>query len=116
MEEAREMFTGKQFWVRICITSMIPYDNSKLESLCREYHVQRLAVFGSVARGEDTPGSDLDMLVEFEPGRTPGLAYFNLQEELSYLFGQTVDLNTAAFLSRYFRDQVVREAKPLYAH
>lgn len=89
-------------------------DNGKLESLCREYHVKRLAVFGSVLKGADTPGSDLDLLVEFEPGKTPGFAYFHLQDKLSYLFGQTVDLNTPAFLSRYFRDEVVRTARNVY--
>ncbi|HEY3874387.1 MAG TPA: nucleotidyltransferase domain-containing protein, partial [Candidatus Kapabacteria bacterium] len=47
-------------------------DRTKLEALCREYHVKRLALFGSALRGEDTPGSDLDLLVEFEPGKIPG--------------------------------------------
>ena len=116
MEGRGEMFTGKQFRVKYCLTRMIPFDPLKLEALCREYHVQRLAVFGSVARGEDTPGSDLDLLVEFEPGRTPGLAYFSLQDELSYLFGQTVDLNTPGFLSILFRDQVMQNSKTLFAN
>jgi uncharacterized protein len=89
-------------------------DRIRLESLCRQYHVKRLAVFGSVQKGEDSPGSDLDLLVEFETGKTPGLAYFHLQDELSYLFGQTVDLNTAGFLSRYFREEVVRNAQNVY--
>jgi predicted nucleotidyltransferase len=89
-------------------------DREKLASLCREYHVKRLAVFGSVLHGKDTPGSDLDLLIEFE-GSTPGIRFFNLQDELSYLFGQTVDLNTSGFLSRYFRDSVAREATTIYA-
>lgn len=89
-------------------------DRIRLESLCRQYHVKRLAVFGSVQKGEDLPGSDLDLLVEFATGKTPGLAYFHLQDELSHLFGQTVDLNTPGFLSRYFRDEVVRNAENVY--
>ncbi|HWF44935.1 MAG TPA: nucleotidyltransferase family protein [Candidatus Kapabacteria bacterium] len=89
-------------------------DRGRLESLCREYHVKRLAVFGSVLKGHDKPDSDLDLLVEFEAGKTPGFAYFHLQDELSLLFGQTVDLNTPAFLSRYFRDEVVRTAQNVY--
>ena len=91
-------------------------DRIRLESLCRQYHVKRLAVFGSVLSGDDSPGSDLDLLVEFESGKTPGLAYFHLQDELSYLFGQTVDLNTPGFLSRYFREEVVRNAQNVYVN
>src|SRR5947207_2650729 len=90
-------------------------DREKLEALCREYHVRRLAVFGSVLHGTDTAGSDLDLLVEFDPESTPGWELFKLQDELSYLFGQTVDLNTPGFLSRYFREQVVASAQTLYA-
>ena len=54
------------------------------------------------------------MLVEFEPGRKPGLAFFTMQEELSTLLGRKVDLNTAEGLSRYFRDTVLAEAEVLY--
>jgi uncharacterized protein len=89
-------------------------DNISLELLCRKYHVKRLAVFGSVLKGQDKPGSDLDLLVEFEAGKTPGFAYFHLQDALSNLFGKTVDLNTPAFLSRYFRDEIVRTAHNVY--
>ena len=89
-------------------------DRLKLEALCREYHVKRLAIFGSSLREEDTPGSDLDLLVEFEPGKIPGFGYFHLQDELSYLFGKTVDLNTAGFISPYFREEIVKTASNVY--
>ncbi len=89
-------------------------NREKLDALCRQYRVRRLAVFGSVLRGEDTPGSDLDLLVEFEGQHTPGWGMFRLEEELSYLFGQSVDLNTAGFISRYIRDQVVNTAQTIY--
>ena len=89
-------------------------NREKLEALCRQYRVQRLAVFGSVLRGEDTPGSDIDLLVEFEGQRTPGWGMFRLEEELSYLFGQSVDLNTPGFISRYIRDQIVNSAQTIY--
>jgi uncharacterized protein len=56
----------------------------------------------------------VDVLVEFEEGHTPGLAFFGMEEELSGLFGRKVDLNTPAFLSRYFRDQVMQEARIAY--
>ena len=54
------------------------------------------------------------MLVEFQPGRTPGLAFFTMQDELAAILGRRVDLNTPNCLSRYFRDQVLRDATPLY--
>ena len=87
---------------------------SKIADLCRRYHVRRLAVFGSVLRGEDREASDLDLLVEFEPGAVVGLKFITLQHELSDLLGRTVDLNTPAFLSRHFRDQVVERAQVIY--
>jgi len=86
-----------------------------LERLCRRYHVRRLALFGSVLREEDFGAeSDLDVLVEFEQGHTPGLASVRLQRELSDLLGVPVDLHTYRSLSRYFRDEVLGESRPLY--
>lgn len=92
----------------------IPPPQADLESLCRRYAVQRLSLFGSVLRPDFAPDSDVDVLVEFEPGRTPGLAFFKLQDELSNMIGRRVDLNTPKSLSRHFRDQVLRDARPLY--
>ncbi|MBI4718452.1 MAG: nucleotidyltransferase family protein [Planctomycetes bacterium] len=91
---------------------MIPQE--AIAEFCRRHHVRRLALFGSVLRDDFTPDSDVDVLVEFEPGQTPGLAFFAMEEELSQLLGRTVDLNTRAFLSRYFRAQVLQEAQDLY--
>lgn len=86
-----------------------------LEGLCQRYHVRRLALFGSVLRGEDFGAeSDLDVLVEFEPGHTPGLAFVRLPRDLSELLGYRVDLHTYRSLSRYFRDEVLEETQPLY--
>ena len=85
-----------------------------IADFCRRHHIRRLCLFGSVLRDDFTSHSDVDVLVEFEPGKTPGLAFFGMQDELSELLGRKVDLNTPAFLSRYFRDQVLREAKVVY--
>ena len=85
-----------------------------IADFCRRHHIRRLALYGSVLRDDFTSHSDVDVLVEFEPGKTPGLAFFGMQDELSELLGRKVDLNTPAFLSRYFRDQVLREAKVVY--
>jgi len=89
-------------------------DRNRIADFCRRHHIRRLALFGSVLREDFGPGSDVDVLVEFEPGHVPGLAFFSMQEELSRLLGRPVDLNTTGFLSRYFRKTVEDEAEPLY--
>jgi len=82
---------------------------------CRKNHICKLAVFGSALRDDFSPDSDIDVLVEFQKGFTPGFAFFRMQDELSELLGRKVDLQTSAFLSRYFRSKVVQEAKVQYA-
>jgi predicted nucleotidyltransferase len=90
----------------------IPHD--RIVDFCRRHHIRRLAVFGSVLRDDFTPASDVDMLVEFEPGKTPGFAFFRMQDELSEMIGRRVDLNTPKELSKYFRDEVLADAEDLY--
>ena len=85
-----------------------------LAAFCRRHYVRRLSLFGSALRDDFGPESDLDILVEFEPGHTPGFAFFGMQDELSELFGRKVDLNTPAFLSRYFRQDVLESAQVQY--
>ena len=87
----------------------------KIADFCRRHHICKLAVFGSVLHGDSQPDSDLDILVEFEPGHVPGLAYFGMVRELSELLGRKVNLNTPQFLSPYFRDEVLAEAEVHYA-
>jgi predicted nucleotidyltransferase len=89
----------------------IKVPHGKLEAFCKKYHIKKLAFFGSVLREDFGPKSDIDVLVEFERGKTPGLAFFNMQAELSEILGRKVDLNTPGFLSKYFREQVLREAQ-----
>jgi predicted nucleotidyltransferase len=94
----------------------LTYDHERLQALCRDYQVKKLAVFGSTLSGEDRPDSDLDLLVEFIPSH--GVSLFGLarlQRALGEVFGRTVDLNTAGFLDKSFRSQVVSNAKPIYA-
>ncbi len=91
---------------------VIPKD--KVADFCRRCHIRRLAVFGSALRDEYAPDSDVDVLVEFEEGHTPGFAFFGLQDVLSGLVGRKVDLHTPKFLSRYFRDRVIKEAEVQY--
>ncbi|HUG91358.1 MAG TPA: nucleotidyltransferase family protein [Planctomycetaceae bacterium] len=87
----------------------------RIAEFCRRHHIRRLALFGSILRDDFGPQSDVDVLVEFEPGHTPGLSFFGMQDELSEILGRRVDLNTPGFLSRHFRDQVLREAEVQYA-
>lgn len=87
----------------------------ELNALCRRRHISRLALFGSVLREDFHPESDVDVLVEFEPGRTPGFAFVSIQDELSSLLGnRKVDLVTPKFLNRRIRDRVLKEAELVY--
>jgi predicted nucleotidyltransferase len=71
-------------------------------------------LFGSVLRDDFQPTSDVDVVVEFEPGFVPGLKFFSLEAELSEILGHKVDLNTPSFLSRYFRERALAEAEIEY--
>src|SRR5213593_600204 len=92
----------------------IPIDRERIAAFCRRHHIRKLSFFGSVLRDDFGPDSDVDVLVEFEPGHVPGLAFFSMEAELSELLGRKVDLNTPQFLSRYFRHEVQEEAEVQY--
>jgi hypothetical protein len=85
-----------------------------IASFCRKHHIRKLAFFGSVLRHDFSSTSDVDALVEFEPGYTPGLDFFTMQAELSSILGRKVDLHTRASLSKYFREQALGEAEVQY--
>jgi len=95
----------------------VVFARDKIAAFCRRHHVRRLSVFGSVLREDFGSESDIDVLVEFEPGHVPGFfGLFDLEEELSALAGgRKVDLRTAQDLSRYFRDEVLANAEVQYA-
>ena len=92
--------------------------NISLESIqefCQRYGVRRLSLFGSVLREDFTPDSDVDVLVEFIPGKVPGFfGLVEMQEVLTQQLQRPVDLRTPAELSHYFRDRVLQEAFQLY--
>lgn len=89
---------------------------TQLADFCRRNHIRSLSLFGSVLRDDFGPQSDIDVLVEFEPGHVPGLRLIRLQDELSGLFGgRRVDLVTPKFLNRRIRDEVLRSAEVQYA-
>ena len=97
------------------MAAKIQIDRKKLAEFCRRHHVRRLSLFGSVLRDDFSPDSDVDVLVEFEPGHVPGLSFLSMEEELSKIVGRKADLNTSGFLSPYFREQVLSEAEEQYA-
>ncbi|MBN1287480.1 MAG: nucleotidyltransferase family protein [Anaerolineae bacterium] len=91
----------------------IPKD--AIAGFCKRHHIRKLALFGSVLRDDFTPESDVDVLVEFEPGHTVGLITFaGMEIELSEIIGRKVDLRTPASLSRYFRQDVLNVAETQY--
>lgn len=96
------------------VQALADVSTDRLAAFSRRHHIRRLALFGSALREDFDKCSDLDILVEFEPGYTPGLAFFSIEQELSHLFGRKVDLNTADFLGPHFRDDVLAEAVDLY--
>ena len=98
----------------LAMATRVQIDPRKIRDFCRRNHILKLALFGSVLRNDFGPDSDVDVLVEFEPGHVPGLAFLAMEQELSEIIGRKVDLNTRDFLSPYFRDRVLSEAEVQY--
>ena len=88
--------------------------NRDLQKFCRDQHIRKLSFFGSFVRDDFNPKSDIDVLVEFEPGYTPGLNFFLIEAELSQLLGRQVDLQTTSFLSQEIRRSALSEAVVAY--
>jgi len=98
------------------MAARIKIDREQVEPFCRQHHIRRLALFGSVLKDDFGPDSDVDVLVEFEPGHPVGFVRLaRMERELSALLGRTVDLRTPGDLSRYFRDEVLASAEEQYA-
>jgi len=97
------------------MSARISIDRERIAEFCRRNHIRKLSLFGSVLRDDFRPDSDVDVLVEFEPGAVVGLIHLaGMEIELSEMLGRKVDLNTAGFLSRHFRDRVLAEAEVQY--
>ncbi len=94
----------------------IAVDNATLAEFCRRRHIRRLSFFGSVLRQDFGPASDVDVLLEFAPGHTPGLEIVDIEDELSGLLGgRRVDLVNPKYLNRRLKDRVLAEAEVQYA-
>ena len=95
--------------------SNIDIPKEKIAEFCKKHHIRKLSLFGSALRDDFTPESDLDILVEFEPGTRVGMIRLaGLEIELGEILGRKVDLNTPGFLSKYYRDKVLAEAAVHY--
>ena len=92
----------------------IKIPQQQLDEFCQRNHITKLALFGSVLREDFKAESDIDVLVEFEPDRIPGLAFFEMEAELTQILGRKVDLNTLGFLSPRIREKVGQEAVVQY--
>jgi uncharacterized protein len=97
-------------------TLPIEIPSAELADFCRRWNIRKLSLFGSVLSEEFRPESDVDILVEFRPEARVGLIRMaRIERELSGILGRKADLRTPADLSRYFRDEVLRDAKVQYA-
>jgi uncharacterized protein len=94
--------------------AQVSLDPDRIAEFCRRHHIHWMGLFGSVLRDDFGPESDVDVLVEFEPGHSPGWEFFGMQDELSSIVGRSTDLNTPGFLSRHFREKVRAGALPIY--
>ena len=99
------------------LSDRLSVSNDRIRDFCRQHRIRRLAFFGSVLREDFGPSSDVDVLVEFEPGQVPGLLRLAaLERELSVILGgRRIDMRTPQDLSRYFRDDVLAHAVVQYA-
>ena len=91
--------------------------NHKIAEFCKINHIAKLSFYGSVLRDDFQMNSDIDILVEFEPGKSLGLiSYSRMERELSEILdGHKIDLRTPQELSKYFRDEVLNQAEVHYA-
>jgi predicted nucleotidyltransferase len=93
----------------------IPATQDEIADFCRRHHIRRLAFFGSVLRDDFGPDSDVDVLVEFEPGHTPGLNAYDIEQELSQLCGgRRIDMANPKYLNRWVKDEVLATAESVY--
>jgi predicted nucleotidyltransferase len=94
----------------------ISFDEAKLSRFCERHRIARLSLFGSILTDYFAPDSDIDLLVEFDPAARVSLFDVGgMSLELQEMFGRRVDLRTPQDLSKYFREEVVRDARLLYA-
>ena len=95
--------------------SSIDVPVERIAQICKRYGIQELAIFGSAARGDLRPDSDVDVMVEFLPGVAHGWEYFRIERELAEVFGRPVDLATKKWMKSRVKARVLPEARVVYA-
>ena len=94
----------------------IAVDRNQIAEFCRRHHIRKLSLYGSVLRDDFRPDSDVDVLVEFEPGHRVGLRIIDIEEELSKMLGgRRVDIVSEKYLNRRLRNRVLASAEVEYA-
>ena len=94
----------------------IVIDEQRIADFCRVHGIRGLRLFGSILREDFGPDSDVDVLVDFAPGKAPGwIGFAALALELEKIIGREVDLRTAADFSESIRRRVLSEAEVQYA-
>jgi predicted nucleotidyltransferase len=96
------------------LESGLEIPTEKIADICRRYGIQEMAIFGSAARGDMRPDSDVDVMVEFAPGVVHGWEYFHLEEELAEAFGRRIDMATKKWLKPHIKQEILREARVVY--
>ncbi len=100
------------------MSARIDIPKEEIAAFCQRYHIRRMALFGSVLRDDFTPESDVDVLVDFELDRTPGLEFITIQDELSEILGRQVDLHTFEGIERsrnwLRREEILSSAEAVY--
>ena len=91
---------------------MTPFPRAEIRRIAERHGARNIRIFGSVARGDDRPDSDLDLLIDLEAGRSL-LDLIGFQQDVEDLLGRKVDVHTLPSISRYFREDVLAEAVPL---
>ncbi len=100
------------------MNAKIDISREEIASFCQRNGIKRLALFGSVLRDDFTPESDVDVIVEFKPGKTPGLKFITMQDELSAIYGRKVDLHTFRGVvsnpNWLLRNEILNSAEAVY--
>jgi uncharacterized protein len=114
-KELHNLITRLQETMPDSLSQRVAIPEPQLKAFCRRHHIRSLSLFGSVLRDDFKPESDIDILVEFQEGKTPGLLKLaGMEEELGTLLGgRKVDLRTSRDLSPHFRERVLQEAREL---
>jgi predicted nucleotidyltransferase len=103
-------------WYLVSMNRKVVIDRERIANFCRRHHIRKLALFGSVLSDEFRPDSDIDVLVDFEPGQVVGFRIFDIEDELSQILGgHRVDLVREKYLNRRLRDRVLATAETQYA-